>query len=1046
MEQYWGEIISIVIFILISVLFIYLRRVKEHAKKLKKIVEVDRITGLMTITKLTKEVMLELKKAKPNEYFLMSFDVDNFKFINQTYGYEKGNDLLRAIADSMRQYASEDVLLCRYHNDIFFVFGKIKNSTKFTVDAPMFSQERCDEIMMRSGINTTLHFSISAYYIADPNETLDYMIQCVRSARVIAKQKYGNTISIYTEELRLKIEKETQIYNAMEQAIYDKEFFILIQPKIELQTGKLVGGEVLVRWQKADGTCIYPDEFIPLFENIHFIVILDKYVFEQTCKLIQSTKIPLPCISINVSAITVLDEHFIEDYLCILGKYGLDSQQFELEITESSLSDNFDSIVSVMQKVKELGFKLAIDDLEQGYFFDEPLSAEGFLDRVCEDNKKIYPDAIESNERIKDNEMSFPKSELSFEAYQAQKATLTYLSNHSSEYVLISDMETDKMVYMNKNAMKLFHFTKESEWKNEFYYNVAFGSSDLIDESYNRPVTEEFSSREYYNKFLNMYLYVENKIITVLGKKMRLNIITDVTTKKKMEYEHTLQMTLNQCVECLYTATETTDSSINTTFCNMLEHLRLYYHADRAYFYKFVINGFEIERFYEVLGEGIESAEGAFQIFPEQVKMPLLQLLKENKAIHQQTLGNMIQNLRENMSDIYSQHHVQSFTYCAVMDTEGVMVGFIGVDNPKESGENTELMLLLSRFVWMFIRNINAKQLEKENYRLEELSKLTVLEKCTDNLKNLTYFDTNITDILYLLRKHYGSNCALILMISEDRTTYSVTYESCSSDTVLKIDASQNKPIRIISKWIDCFERSVQSTVVSIDELELSTAERELWSDYGIRSSVVTPMYDKDGILRGMLCINNSTITSRSHALIHVVAKDIFDYLEKIEIQKISELDALTGVNNKIITQEKISALLKQGCKGVMLMLDTDHFKTINDTLGHSVGDNVLIDIAVEIKRIFRSDDIIGRIGGDEFMIFCPNLVMGEWTKIKAQSLLDSCQKIYRNGDLSVQISVSIGISSVDKTCNTFTQLYEKADAALYEAKRNGRNGFSILK
>ena len=1228
MEQYRIEITSIIVFVLISFLFIYLRLTKNYAKKLKNIVEVDQITGLMTVTKLVQEVKLALKTAKPNEYYLMSFDVDNFKFINQTYGFEKGNVLLRSIADSMRKYASEDALLCRYHNDIFLVFGKSKNITEFTIDMPMFSQERCDEIVKNVGINMTIHFSTSVYYIENPNDSIDYVSQRVRKARIAAKQKHGNTIIVYTEELRLKAEKETFIFNSMEQAIKDEEFFIFIQPKVELQTGKLVGGEVLVRWKKLDGTVIPPDEFIPLFENIHFITTLDKYVFEQTCKWIQSATVPLPCISVNISYVTALDEHFIKDYMNILNKYRLLPQQFELEITESGIADDFETMVIIMQRVKELGFNLAIDDfgkgasslarlkelevdvvkldkgfitnnfnikkgnlviadvislvnnlgiislaegietqeqldlligfgcnLGQGYFFDEPLSTQEFLDRVFEDRNKNYPKTIRTNEKIKGYLMDFEhlpygiaiikndmystiikanevfysiigytkqslleqhenrltdifidkiydvvkmqpitkdytlefdlrvrkadgkivwvhdyvhynakedlffvtfvdttdkmflsEMELSFEAYQAQKESLIYLNNHTSEYVLISDIETGKIVYMNENAMKHFHYTKESEWKDELYDDVVFGSTGLVDESYYRPITEEFSHREYYNKFLKMHLYVENKIITVLGKKMRLNILTDVTIKKKMEYEHTLQMTLKQCIEYLYTTTAASTTATTTTFHNTLEQLRLYYNADRAYFYKFVQNGYDVERFYEVLGAGMKSAEGVFQAIPEQIKVPLLKFLAENQSIHQQTLAHVVDNLGVEFSDVYSKYQVDSFTYCAVMDTEGEIVGFMGVDNPKKSGENTELMLLLSRFIWMFIRNIHTKQLEKENYRLEELSKLTVLKKCTDNLKDMTYIAENITDILYSLRKHYGSNCARILSISEDMTSYCINYESYGGDIPSRMVDSQNKSISIISKWIERFRESEQSIVVSVDELHLSSTERKLWEENGVISSVATPMYDKNGVLSGILSVNNPTIASRSNALIHVVAKDISDYLEKIEIQKISELDALTGLNHKIITQEKIVALLEQGYEGVMFMIDIDHFKIINDTLGHSIGDNVLTDIAFKLEQTFRSDDIIGRIGGDEFMVFCPNLIVGDLIKMKAQSLLNSCQRVYKNGDLTVQVSISIGICNVDKECNTFTRLYEKVDSALYEAKRNGRNQFSILK
>ena len=1223
-RQYRVEITSIMVFLLISFLLIYLRLVKDNEKKLKNIVEVDYITGLMTVRKLIQDIKVILKTAAPNEYYLISFDVDNFKLINQTYGVEKGNALLSAVADSMKKYADKDSLLCRYHNDIFLVFGKAREISEFNADEPMFSQERCDEIMEAAGIKSTLHFSTGVYYIESPNSTVDYVSDCVRQARMISKQKHGNIVTIYTEKIRAEKAKETLIYNSMEQAAKDEEFFVVIQPKIELQTGRLVGGEVLARWKKADGTFIGPDEFIPLFEKTHFIITLDKYVFEKTCEFVQNSKIPLLCISVNVSSVTALDENFVKDYLDILNSYGLVPQQFELELTETVFSHDIGPIVDVMREVKELGFVLSIDDfgkgasslsrikeLEvdsikldrgfitnnfeiekgnvviantialanslgfvtlaegietqeqldllielgcdfgQGYLFDKPLSFEDFRERVEADAKKDYPIVIKSDEKIKGYLMNFEflpygiavtkndtystvikandmfyniightkqsfleehenrliniliddgydavnrqaanedyteeldlrvrksngeiawvhdyshynaeqdlffltfvdtsdkmflsKMELSIEAYQAQKASLIYLNEYTSEYVVISDLETDRIVYMNENAMRLCNFTKESDWRDKRYCDVMFGSAEEVDESYYKPLTEEFSNREYYNKFFNMHFHVENKIIMVMGKKKRLNITTDVSAKKKVEYEFTLQTTLKQCVEHLYTST-TIDPV--TAFRNMLEQLRLYYNADRAYFYKLTKDGVEREMSFEVLESDVKSAEGSFQEMPEYVKSALLGLLDKSEAVYQNHIGELIGCDKGKLLSAYSKYNVTSFTYGAVKDTEGKMIGFMGVDNPKKDGENTELMVLLSRFIWMFIKNISSRQLEKENIRLEELSKIKVLEKCTENLKTLIPQDENITDILHSLREHYGASYSGVLIVAEDRVNYNILYEDSASDMRLNIVELKKRSTSIISKWIKCFEQNIQLAVASVEELELSAEDIEMWTEYGIVNSMAAPMYDKGGVLVGLLIINNPTIVSRSRALLHVVAKDISDYLEKSAIQMISELDELTGVNQKITTQKKIVSLLERGCEGVMYMIDIDNFKTCNDTLGHSVGDKVLSDLGAELKRIFRGSDIIGRIGGDEFMIFCPNLVSEEIVKKKAQTILKEFDRVYEKSGSSVQVSVSIGICRVDENCDSFMDLYERTDEALYKAKRNGRNQYSIL-
>lgn len=163
---------------------------------------------------------------------------------------------------------------------------------------------------------------------------------------------------------------------------------------------------------------------------------------------------------------------------------------------------------------------------------------------------------------------------------------------------------------------------------------------------------------------------------------------------------------------------------------------------------------------------------------------------------------------------------------------------------------------------------------------------------------------------------------------------------------------------------------------------------------------------------------------------------------ETLKLQERSQYDALTGLLNRGATIEQVTALLEssgESCKHTFMMVDIDNFKSLNDSLGHQFGDKVLTDVATDLKSVLRSDDIIGRLGGDEFVICLKNMAPSTVLQEKA-TLLRSL--LFKEFDKNTIISGSIGISLFPRDGLVFTDLYQKADIALYEAKKYGRNQY----
>lgn len=167
---------------------------------------------------------------------------------------------------------------------------------------------------------------------------------------------------------------------------------------------------------------------------------------------------------------------------------------------------------------------------------------------------------------------------------------------------------------------------------------------------------------------------------------------------------------------------------------------------------------------------------------------------------------------------------------------------------------------------------------------------------------------------------------------------------------------------------------------------------------------------------------------------------------KEIELRNQAERDGLTGLYNATTTRKKIEEALACGYqsdeKQVFVLLDLDNYKLINDTFGHIYGDQVLVDVAQMMKKRFRSSDIIGRMGGDEFVIFLRNIRSYQYVGALIQELCDMIYKTYTQDGQNVTLSASVGVTWAPLDGHTFAELYQKSDIALYQVKKQSKNGY----
>lgn len=196
--------------------------------------------------------------------------------------------------------------------------------------------------------------------------------------------------------------------------------------------------------------------------------------------------------------------------------------------------------------------------------------------------------------------------------------------------------------------------------------------------------------------------------------------------------------------------------------------------------------------------------------------------------------------------------------------------------------------------------------------------------------------------------------------------------------------------------------------------------------------------------------INGQTLYNDNQEPIKCIGKIINIDAQKKEIEILQAKayrDSLTGLYNKMITQSLINESLKKKKTNQMhalMIIDIDNFKSINDNLGHLVGDDVLIAVTNQLKSLFGKHDIVGRIGGDEFVVFVYNIRSIKDIITKANAITHVLRTDYSEQDKNCTISGSIGISLYPQDGSTYKELLKKADNALYKIKKDGKDNFAL--
>lgn len=342
-----------------------------NKKRFKRIFYTDNLTKIKNQVAFENRAIEILHNASNKEYVLLNIDIDNFKYINDTHGYEYGDKVLIIVATALSKTFNIKETCARIGSDNFVILAKYRDSILEDI-REMLTNAIISELDMN--VTQTISYCIGAYLVEIDNlgyKSINSIMDKANIAHKVSKTRGISSTVWYNENLLKQLQMENSIYNYMYKALEDEEFHMYLQPKFQISSLNVVSAEALVRWFSPELGFLSPDEFIPLFEKSGFIIELDFYMLKKACSFVKKTfmkknQYTYP-IAVNFSRVTIYQNSFYQRFLDTVKEYEIPFKYIEIEVTESAFNEISQPVISILEELKKLGFLISMDDFGSGY-------------------------------------------------------------------------------------------------------------------------------------------------------------------------------------------------------------------------------------------------------------------------------------------------------------------------------------------------------------------------------------------------------------------------------------------------------------------------------------------------------------------------------------------------------------------------------------------------------------------------------------------------------------------------------------------------------
>lgn len=360
---------------------------KEKEEKNKKLAYIDCLTGLPNRTAFSEYLDYKMTELKRSHILsVMYIDLDNFKEVNDTLGHSYGDELLIDVAERLKQIIDDNDYLARFGGDEFIILTEnIINMWEY--------EEKIKKVQKVFSYPFVL--ALKEYFVTisigiarapQDGQNAQQMLRSVDVALYAAKESGKNVYCFYDEFMNEKLLDKIEIQSQLHTAIDRKEFTILYQAQIDLESDKVIGFEALLRWKHPTKGLMEPKEFIALAEETGLIVPIGEWALRESCRQLkewQDAGYTGITVAVNLSARQFKDASLVETVKSIIKETGIVPGDLELEITESIALDDITYSIDTIQELKEMGIKISLDDFGTGY------SSMNYLKHLPVTNLKI---------------------------------------------------------------------------------------------------------------------------------------------------------------------------------------------------------------------------------------------------------------------------------------------------------------------------------------------------------------------------------------------------------------------------------------------------------------------------------------------------------------------------------------------------------------------------------------------------------------------------------------------------------------------------------
>ncbi|MCL1854966.1 MAG: EAL domain-containing protein [Clostridia bacterium] len=1009
-------------------------KLEKAFQQMKYRSEHDLLTDLWNRETFNQKVQEMLQDKASIPYVMLAINIQRFKMINDFFGADIGDQVLITLSRCMDRLFSPMGICGRMEADHFMAC-----LPKAELDMDQVTEMLDSELKARY---TDYHIGVlfGIYEIRDRTIATDQM--CDR-ATLALKSISGSAVkrfAVYDDVMRETLVAEQGIIEEMYDALQQGQFIPYLQPIYALSTLKPVSAEVLVRWKHPTKGMISPATFIPLFERNGFVTKLDYVVWEHACALLHKWKVnnmPLLPLSINISRIDLYYPYLCEDLLSLIKKYDLDPSLLKLEITESAYIDDPEVLMGVLKRLRAAGFRILMDDFGSGY---------------------------SSLNTLKDMPINVLKVDMSF------LAALEDSPRASS--ILTSVVRMAKWLDLPVIAEGV-----ETKEQLDFLYSI--GCDDGQGYLFSRPIpVSEFelllkeATGERTDKRVRPipacdldFLWQDNMDVNLLFANM-------IGGMALFELQSDM-LVANRVNDAYYQVLNCTPQKVFRSNPNALDAIEpddrlLVLEACHAAIHSHRVECVVVRE----KGASLKQRWLEHKVYhlASDRDNPLF-LVIINEAVHtNETSEYRALSIRQSLQNIADYILVglglfeikdEKLKILYLNNAYLRMLGYGEGDLPDFSGEFLTTLYPgneaeLRKVITKNESNRKPVDIRYKTFRKDTSpawfrAQIRFISQADDKSPILLASITDVEKEVELGEKLQNEQCFREIFLSEalfvfgydiETQEYQLLYAeenaaeqygSFERYTLLYGDNYTVHPDDQLT--VQCFfdPKHLQSLRRNGEERgKIEARIQNLLSEWvWVEISAYRP--NEEGQKKRLLfCIKAVDRQKRIEA----------DLLRRAEIDPVSKL------LNRRATQERIVHTLTENheCCNAFFLLDIDNFKNVNDTYGHMIGDKVILATSKVLRKCFRSTDLVGRFGGDEFVVFMSYPGGDALVRAKAEMVLSSIRDLSFPGNPNIKLTVSLGIAltPAEDTELDFDELYKQADEALYDIKAHGKNGYRI--